>query len=85
MCFVSVFQISIFILQLLIFPYTFLPLSLKILEVQETWVQFLGWRLKEMAIQSSILAWRTPWAEEPDGLQSLATEQHQQHDSESRV
>ena len=38
-----------------------------------------------MAIQSSILAWRTPWAEEPDRLQSLATEQHQQHGSESSL
>ena len=25
---------------------------------------------KEMATHSSILAWRIPWAEEPDGLQS---------------
>ena len=30
----------------------------------ETWVQSLGWEdplEKEMAIYSSILAWRTPW------------------------
>ena len=26
---------------------------------------------KEMATHSSILAWRTPWTEEPGGLQSL--------------
>ena len=26
---------------------------------------------KEMATHSSILAWRIPWAEEPDGLQSM--------------
>ena len=26
---------------------------------------------KEMAIQSSILAWRIPWSEEPGGLQSM--------------
>ena len=26
---------------------------------------------KEMAIHSSILAWRIPWTEEPDGLQSM--------------
>jgi len=25
---------------------------------------------KEMATHSSILAWRIPWTEEPDGLQS---------------
>ena len=40
---------------------------------QETWVRFLGWEdplEKEMATHSSILAWRTPWTEEPAGLQS---------------
>ena len=26
-----------------------------------------------MAIHSSVLAWRTPWAEEPGGLQSIVT------------
>ena len=26
---------------------------------------------KEMATHSSILAWRIPWTEEPDGLQSI--------------
>ena len=34
----------------------------------------LGWEdplEKEMATHSSILAWRIPWAEEPDGLQSM--------------
>ena len=41
--------------------------------MQETWVQSLGWEdtlEKEMAIHSSILAWETPWMEEPDRLQS---------------
>ena len=35
--------------------------------LQETWVQSLGQKNlleKEMAIHSSILAWRTPWREE---------------------
>ena len=39
--------------------------------IWETWVQSLGWEdpLEEgMATHSSILAWRSPWAEEPDGL-----------------
>ena len=39
--------------------------------VWETWVQSLGWEYpleKEMATHSSILAWRTPWTEEPGGL-----------------
>ena len=42
--------------------------------VQETWVRSLGWEDplgKGMATHSSILTWRIPWAEEPDGLQSM--------------
>ena len=41
--------------------------------MQETWVQSLGWGApleKKMATCSSILAWRSPWTEEPGGLQS---------------
>ena len=37
----------------------------------ETWVRSLGWEdplEKEMPPHSSILAWRMPWIEEPDGL-----------------
>ena len=29
---------------------------------------------KEMAIHSSILAWRIPWMEEPGGLQSMGSQ-----------
>ena len=39
-------------------------------EMQETQVLSLGWKdllEKEMAIYSSILAWRIPWTEEPGG------------------
>ena len=42
--------------------------------MQETQVWFLGQEdplEKGMAIHSSILAWRVPWTEEPDGLQSM--------------
>ena len=42
--------------------------------MQETLVQFLGGQNpleKEMATYSSILAWRSPQTEEPDGLQSM--------------
>ena len=45
--------------------------------MQETWVQSLGWKdpLEEgMATHSSILAWRIPWTEEPDGLQSMGSQ-----------
>ena len=39
--------------------------------MQKTWVQTLGCEgplEKEMATHSSILAWRSPWTEEPGGL-----------------
>ena len=45
-------------------------------QMQKTQVQFLDWEdplEKEMATHSSILAWRTPWTEEPGGLQSMAS------------
>ena len=48
--------------------------------MQEIWkvqVWFLGQEdplEKEMAIHSSILAWRIPWSEEPGGLQSLGSQ-----------
>ena len=40
----------------------------------ETWVRSLGWKdplEKEMAIHSSILAWKIPWTEEPGELQFM--------------
>ena len=46
-------------------------------ETQETQVQSLG---REDALEegkatlSSILAWRTPWTEEPGGLQSMGSQ-----------
>ena len=45
-----------------------------LLAMQETWVRFLVQEdplEKGMAAQSSILAWRIPWTEEPDRLQSM--------------
>ena len=42
--------------------------------VQETQVQSLDQEdalEKEMAAHSSVLAWRIPWTEEPDGPQSM--------------
>ena len=47
------------------------------LPMQETWVRSLGWEdplEKEMAPHSSILAWRIPWTEAPDGLQSMGSQ-----------
>ena len=41
--------------------------------MQETWVQSLGQEdplEKARATHSSILAWKIPWTEEPDGLES---------------
>ena len=43
------------------------------LPMQDTWVHFLGQEdplKKEMATPSSILAWRIPWTEAPEDLQS---------------
>ena len=45
--------------------------------VQETWVRSLGQEdplEKGMATYSSILAWRIPWTEEPDRLQSMGSQ-----------
>ena len=53
-----------------------------LLAMQETQVQSLGWEdplEKEMASHSSILAWKIPWMEELDGLQSLGL-QRVRHD-----
>ena len=63
--------------------------------MQETWVQSLGSedpQEKEMATHSSILAWETPWTEEPGGLvygvaktvrYDLATKQQQKQKRQS--
>ena len=45
--------------------------------VQETQISSLGWEdplEKEMAIHSSILAWKISWIEEPGGLQSIGSQ-----------
>ena len=45
--------------------------------MQETWVQSLSQEdllEKEMAIHSSILAWKIPWPEEPGRLQSMGSQ-----------
>ena len=52
--------------------------------LQETWVQSLGQEdppEEEMGAHSSVLAWRTPWTEEPGGLQSRGSHRvrHYEH------
>ena len=45
--------------------------------MRETLVRFLGREdplEKEMAIHSSTLAWKIPWMEEPDRLQSMGSQ-----------
>ena len=52
---------------------THLPMQ----EMQETTGFILGWEdplEKGMATHSSILAWETPWTEEPVGLQSMGSQ-----------
>ena len=49
--------------------------------VRETQVQSLGRKdllEKEMATHSSILAWKTPWTEEPGRLQSMGSQRVEQ-------
>ena len=46
----------------------------------ETWIQSLDWKdplEKGMATRSSILSWRTPWIEEPGGLQTMGSQRVQ--------
>ena len=50
-----------------------------LLAMQETRVRFLGQEdplEKEMAIHSSTLAWKIPWTEESDRLQSMGSQRH---------
>ena len=45
--------------------------------MQETRVRALGWEdplEKEMAIDSSTIAWKIPWTEEPGRLQSMGSQ-----------
>ena len=46
--------------------------------MHETQVQFLGQEdplEEEMAIHSSVLAWKIPWTEEPGGLPSMGLQE----------
>ena len=50
--------------------------------MQETQVRSLGWEdllEKEMATQSSILAWKVPGAEKPGGLQPTGSQRVGHH------
>ena len=45
---------------------------------RETWVRSLGWKdplEEEMETHSSILAWETPWTEQPGRLQSIGSQE----------
>ena len=46
-------------------------------ETQEKWVRSLGWEdplEEEMATHSSVLAWKIPWTEKLDRLQSMGSQ-----------
>ena len=50
-------------------------------ELQETQARSLGQEdplEEDMATHSSIVAWRTPWTEEPGGLQSIGLQSQTQ-------
>ena len=49
----------------------------RLFTMRETWVQSLGQEdllEKEMAIHSSTIAWKIPWTDEPDKLQSMGSQ-----------
>ena len=48
----------------------------RLLALRETWVRSLGRDPleKEMATHSSTLAWKIPWTEKPDRLQSMGSQ-----------
>ena len=53
--------------------------------MQETWVRSLGQEdplEEDMAIHSSILAWRIPWTEQPGGLHQSMGSQRDTHTTE---
>ena len=57
----------------------------RLLSMWETWIRSLVWEdplEKEMATHSSIFAWRIPWTEEPDRLQSRG---HKESDTTERL
>ena len=59
------------------FAFLMAPTVKRLPAMQETQVRFLGQESpleKEMAIHSSTLAWRIPWTEEPDRLQSMGSQ-----------
>ena len=54
--------------------------------MRETWVRSLDWEdplEKEMAIHSSAIAWKIPWAEDPDKLQSKGSQRVRQDQAAS--
>ena len=64
--------ISRLLVAILVFPVTQMVKNLPMM--QETWVRYLGQKdplEKGLTIQSSILAWRIPWKEEPGRPQSM--------------
>ena len=55
--------------------------------MRESRVQSLGWEdplEKEMAMHSSTIAWKIPWTEEPDRLQSMGLQSRTQQRLHSR-
>ena len=58
------------------FPHSSVVKSLP--AVQETQIRFLGQEHpleKEMTTHSSVLAWRSPWTEEPGGLRTMGLQE----------
>ena len=67
-----------YIMLLMIAPTSLVAQTVKRLSImRETWVRSLGREdplEKEMAIHSSTIAWKIPWTDEPDKLQSMGSQ-----------
>ena len=70
------FQVYSKVNQLYIYTSLVAQMVKRLLAMQETRVQPMGWEdplEKEMAPHSSTLAWKIPWTEEPGRLQSMGS------------
>ena len=72
-----IYNVYIYNMYLCMYLYLVAQMVKRLLAMQETWVQFLGWEdplEKEMAIHSSTLTWKIPRTEEPDRLHPMGSQ-----------
>ena len=74
---IFIFAENSYLVRQYIYPSYMAPTVKRLPTMQETRVRFLGRESpleKEIAIHSSTLAWKIPWTEEPDRLQSMVSQ-----------